>query len=130
MTIFLFQEYELLLEGKDQEVAFAEASLVEIQTLFEETRRGLPHTELRPPSRYDIFHFLFLFFILIFIFYYLFYYYYTFFSFMWFFSFLLFSILFYCFVLFYFVLFCSERHFDINFIWINFLKEVRILNGD
>lgn len=38
------QNYELLLQGKNDEVAFAEASLVEIQTLFEEARRGLPHS--------------------------------------------------------------------------------------
>ena len=52
------QEYELLLEGKNEEVAFAEASLVEIQTLFEEARKGLPNTEFRPPSRYVLFRFL------------------------------------------------------------------------
>ena len=103
----LFQEYELLLEGKDQEVAFAEASLVEIQTLFEETRRGLPHTELRPPSRYDIFYFLFLFLLFIFLLFYFFF---------------IYVILIFSFVLYSFVFFCSERHFDINFIWINFFK--------
>jgi hypothetical protein len=36
------KEYEVLLEGKNEEVAFAEASLVEIQTHFEEARKNLP----------------------------------------------------------------------------------------
>ena len=39
------QNYELPLQGKNEEVAFAEASLVEIQNLFDEARRGLPQSQ-------------------------------------------------------------------------------------
>ena len=44
-TTLSLQNYELLLQGKNEEVAFAEASLVEIQNLFDEARRGLPQSQ-------------------------------------------------------------------------------------
>jgi hypothetical protein len=45
LTPSIPQNYELLLQGKNEEVAFAEASLVEIQNLFDEARRGLPQSQ-------------------------------------------------------------------------------------